>query len=257
MKMTKILAASAAAVVATSALAVSVSAYDGFLMFADSTWSGWGCWNPEDCAAGSIDVVADGTYTVFIDQTLATSMVEDPDTAEMVPVPANGVQVFCVDIRGLAEGVGCGTAGGEFETSYDKMAYAQECGIEVSDVAITMYNTDGTSTQLDVDQSKIVYGDIEANGNLRIEICNPGGGGVTGSDSPIDSSAIAFDEKLEVTFTISGIGGDAADTVVDTDAPATDAGDKASPDTGVEGVAAVAGLAVVAAGAVVLSKKRK
>ncbi len=48
-------------------------------------------------------------------------------------------------------------------------------------------------------------------------------------------------------------GGDAA---VDTDAP-TAGGDKASPDTGVEGVAAVAGLAVVAAGAVVLSKKRK
>lgn len=48
-------------------------------------------------------------------------------------------------------------------------------------------------------------------------------------------------------------GGDAA---VDTDAPVA-GGDKTSPDTGVEGVAAVAGLAVVAAGAVVLSKKRK
>ena len=46
------------------------------------------------------------------------------------------------------------------------------------------------------------------------------------------------------------------DTVVDTDAPVA-GGDKTSPDTGVEGVAAVAGLAVVAAGAVVLSKKRK
>ncbi len=33
--------------------------------------------------------------------------------------------------------------------------------------------------------------------------------------------------------------------------------DKGSPDTGVEGVAAVAGVAIVAAGAVVLSKKRK
>ena len=52
-------------------------------------------------------------------------------------------------------------------------------------------------------------------------------------------------------------GGDTgSDTVVDTDAPVA-GGDKTSPDTGVEGVAAVAGLAVVAAGAVVLSKKRK
>ena len=50
-----------------------------------------------------------------------------------------------------------------------------------------------------------------------------------------------------------------ADTT-DTEAPAdttAPAADKGSPDTGVEGVAAVAGLAVVAAGAVVLSKKRK
>ena len=45
------------------------------------------------------------------------------------------------------------------------------------------------------------------------------------------------------------------DTVVDTDAAVE--GDKASPDTGVEGVAAVAGLAALAAGALVISSKRK
>ena len=46
---------------------------------------------------------------------------------------------------------------------------------------------------------------------------------------------------------------------VDAEAPATTAPttEKGSPDTGVEGIAAVAGVAVVAAGAVVLSKKRK
>ncbi|MGN0687927.1 MAG: NPXTG-anchored protein [Oscillospiraceae bacterium] len=43
---------------------------------------------------------------------------------------------------------------------------------------------------------------------------------------------------------------------VDTDAPVND-NKGGSPDTGVEGVAAVAGLAVVAAGAAILSKKRK
>ena len=46
---------------------------------------------------------------------------------------------------------------------------------------------------------------------------------------------------------------------VDAEAPAatTTTTEKGSPDTGVEGIAAVAGVAVVAAGAVVLSKKRK
>lgn len=71
-------------------------------------------------------------------------------------------------------------------------------------------------------------------------------------------------ESIKVTFTVTGLGGgdaaaddttasDATDTATDTGASA----DKGSPDTGVEGVAAIAGLAVVAAGAVVLSKKRK
>lgn len=48
---------------------------------------------------------------------------------------------------------------------------------------------------------------------------------------------------------------DAADTTDDT--AATTDGDKTTPDTGVEGVAAVAGLAIVAAGAVIIAKNRK
>lgn len=63
------------------------------------------------------------------------------------------------------------------------------------------------------------------------------------------ATLISFDANGKATA-----GGSSA--VVDTDAPAGTT-DKGSPDTGVEGVAAVAGLAVVAAGAVALSKKRK
>lgn len=48
----------------------------------------------------------------------------------------------------------------------------------------------------------------------------------------------------------------ADDTVVDTDAPAADTG-KDSPDTGVEGIAAVAGVVALAGVAVVASRKRK
>lgn len=48
----------------------------------------------------------------------------------------------------------------------------------------------------------------------------------------------------------------ADDTVVDTEAPSTDAG-KDSPDTGVEGIAAVAGVVALAGVAVVASRKRK
>ena len=70
-----------------------------------------------------------------------------------------------------------------------------------------------------------------------------------------------FDALGNVTY---GAGAAADETpaadaaTVDAEAPAaTTTTEKGSPDTGVEGIAAVAGVAVVAAGAVVLSKKRK
>lgn len=69
--------------------------------------------------------------------------------------------------------------------------------------------------------------------------------------------------SIKVTFEISGLGGAPAADNTDTDtttpsAPATTPSDnKGSPDTGVEGVAVVAGAAIAAAGVVLLSKKRK
>jgi hypothetical protein len=60
-------------------------------------------------------------------------------------------------------------------------------------------------TRLVVDNSKILYGDLEGNGNLRIEIFNAYGSG-TKSDSPIEISKIKYKESIKVTFTVSGLG---------------------------------------------------
>ena len=71
-------------------------------------------------------------------------------------------------------------------------------------------------------------------------------GNVTyGAGAAADETPVADDDNTAAT--------------VDADAPVVVAPstEKGSPDTGVEGIAAVAGVAVVAAGAVVLSKKRK
>ena len=86
----------------------------------------------------------------------------------------------------------------------------------------------------------------------------------------LDDQSGNFVSDIEVTFDVTGY--DKA-PVSDTDAPATDApatdapateapattGDSTKPNTntGVEGVAAVAGVALLAAGAVVVAKKRK
>lgn len=70
--------------------------------------------------------------------------------------------------------------------------------------------------------------------------------------------------SIKVTFDITGLGGGAPavdNTDTNTDAPAPSApaanDSKGSPDTGVAGIAVVAGSAIAAAGVVLLSKKRK
>ena len=261
MKITKILAAASAAVVSTAVLAATASAHETFLMYASGDWS---CSNMEAGVATGhdTDVTTDGTYTVSV----SGFEFEDEDTAEMVPATATGATVFCVDIDGLANELGCGKDAEGYEaleTGAEKMAFAQAAGLTISDVVITATNTDGTSTDIAVDESKLIYGDIEGNGKIRLEIYNAYGD--TSKDAPI-STDWSFDDSLSVTFTISGIGGGdaAADTTADattadatTPADTTAGADKGSPDTGVEGIAAVAGVAVLAAGAVLVSKKRK
>lgn len=87
--------------------------------------------------------------------------------------------------------------------------------------------------------------------------------------SPLDVPAPT--ESMAITFTVSGLGSAAEEAAVETaavveettTAPATGntstaaSSDKGSADTGVEGVAVVVGLALLAAGAVVISRKRK
>ena len=263
MKITKILGAASAAVVSAAVLAASAGAYEAFLMYASSDWSVQ-CMDATSENATNADVTGDGTYTVAI----SGFEWEDEETAEMVPATATGATVFCVDIDGLANALGCGKDADGYEgleTAADKMAFAQATGLSISDVVITATNSDGTSTDIAVDESKLYYGDIEGNGKIRLEIYNAYGD--TSKDAPIDAAGFSFDDSLSVTFTVSGtgMGGDAADAADDTAAATVDAAapadttatdGKGSPDTGVEGIAVVAGVAVLAAGAVIVSKKR-
>ena len=273
MKITKILGAASAAVVSAAVLAASASANEAFLMYASSDWSVQSMDATTENAT-TADVTGNGTYTVSV----SGFQWEDEETAEMVPATATGATVFCVDIADLANDLGCGKDADGYdalETEADKMAFAQATGLTISDVVITATSTDGTTVDIPVDESKLYYGDIEGNGKIRLEIYNAYGD--TSKDAPIDPSSFTFDDSLSVTFTISGIGGEdsAADLAGDTEteeaataevatpdeAPAdtttTTNTEKGSPDTGVEGVAAVAGVAVLAAGAVLISKKRK
>ena len=257
MNVKKLMAGAVASVVAVSAMAVAASAYNGKMMYADGSW-----------AASDMDdenlttITGDGTYTV------STNFApwEDPDTGDETPALANGATVFCVDIVGLATDKNAGKGSDGFADLEDsdfagKMAVAKDAGIEVSNVKVTLTDADGNTSDLPVDASKVYFGDLEGNGNIRIELYNEYGA----KTEAIDRAAIVDATDIAVTFTITGIDGDAAtggedaatgnDNASNGDTTTTTT-DKTSADTGVEGVAVVAGLAIVAAGAVVVAKKR-
>lgn len=62
----------------------------------------------------------------------------------------------------------------------------------------------GKGKGLEVDNSKLLYGDIEGNGNLRLELYNEYGSG--SKDNPcFDLDALSFSKTLAVTFKLSGV----------------------------------------------------
>lgn len=279
MKLRKIMAGIIATSVAGTMAVAASAQYDAFLMYADADWypsimDATGHTEGTDgtvteWTAGTAEVTKDGTYTVSIADIKASTVDEDTAEETMGAVQGEGAVVFNVDIAdlGTALGIGKDCEGyDDLKTGAEKMEFAKSKGINVTDVKLTQVK-DGETTEVAVDSSKILFGDIEGNGKLRIELYNEYGD--TKADAPLKVSDIFFNEKLEVTFTISGIdailGGNTTPDETDapaTDAPATDApttGDSSKPNsnTGVEGVAAVAGVAIVAAGAVIVAKKRK
>ncbi|MFV0328682.1 MAG: hypothetical protein ACK5KL_02475 [Dysgonomonas sp.] len=58
-------------------------------------------------------------------------------------------------------------------------------------------------TELSFDGSKVVFGDIEGNGKLRIEVYNAYG--ATAGNPPLGPGDIVFNNQLEITFTLGGI----------------------------------------------------
>ena len=65
------------------------------------------------------------------------------------------------------------------------------------------------ATVIAVDNSKIVFGHLESDkNNFRVELYNQYGS--TASNQPFDPKSIVFDYSMELTFTISGLTGDAA-----------------------------------------------
>ena len=251
--------------------------YDAFLMFSDLGGWFWANMNHEgnvhsesfDASDANAygygvdaDITGDGEYTVSLtkDSIYQNNGLINPQVLinedDGTIFPAEGAQVFCIDIVGICDGdhvSGLGEDGTTWEMDqeakenklkdgdnhYDPEAKGDYNPADLT-VKLTSIKCDGV--EVEFDESKIRYGNIEDNNNrYRIEIYNSYG--TTANDPGIDPFAINFNKTLEVTFTIEGLGEvkafpevepfaadgaaapaeDASEEAAETEAPAEDA----------------------------------
>lgn len=130
-----------------------------------------GSWGVQDWAT-STQITGDGNYTLEV----------------QASTTAKGIKVFVIDLKGQKDLV-------------DKIdAY-------INSIIVDTDNPEGYPTMNGevINQSKLKLGDIEGNGNYRMEIYNTCGTG-TSADPPFDASVLSFSKRLRVQFTISGLG---------------------------------------------------
>ncbi len=153
------------------------------------------------------------------------------------------------------------TGDGQYTLESTAVAGAADFGVFVVDIeqmfadapeataVLDKVEVDGS--ELSFDAAKIKYGDIEEKGNYRIEIYNQYG--ETKNDSPVNQ-ATAIGSSVKITFTVSGLGGEAAPA--ETEAPAADSNTQ-SATTGNASAAVMISVMAVAGIAAAASRKRK
>ena len=160
------------------------------------------------------------------------------------------------------------TGDGQYTLESTAVAGAADFGVFVVDIeqmfadapeataVLDKVEVDGS--ELSFDAAKIKYGDIEEKGNYRIEIYNQYG--ETKNDSPVNQ-ATAIGSSVKITFTVSGLGGEAAPAETEAPAaaetaPAADSNTQ-SATTGNVSAAVMISVMAVAGIAAAASRKRK
>ena len=265
MKIAKILSAAAASVVATAALAASASATLTTVSDGDAGLSsGTGMWLVQVFNEGNPDENKPATdYGIDLAAIDSIQVVFSAADTEVFTGQCGGAVVFSCN-------------GGDIGSSgdlYDTYNWASGSFWGVNDPDLT--DDEGNPFAAAQDQALQAEKVADYTYSLTYKVSNPFANGdaktagcvqvamqewgADMSDFTVESMKV-LDASGNALVTFDGKGNatvaSGSNTVVDTEAPTT--GDnKNNADTGVEGVAAVAGLAVVAAGAVALSKKRK
>lgn len=244
MKIRNIISAAAACAVAAAALVIPASAEDSYV--AGITWQSSSYFFRNNIAQSEL---------LYWDDDLGEAA--PLEGASYVDATITGDGTYTVELNGVKDG---GWNMLKLETNIDLDA-TPDIKLEITDVELNGASVDFDKTAAVMSEGAGTasddYSDWEFNiaNTGRIQLIN-----VYDNLSAIPNDSY---ESIKVTFTVSGMsaadaGADATDTGADTGTDIVVATpDKGSPDTGVEGVAAIAGLAVVAAGALVVSRKRK
>ncbi len=253
MKLRKLFAALAASAVAVSTMAVAVSAVDAQgedgqagIAFAGGDWlaQNWFDGNTYASEMTNVVITGDGTYTVSA-KAIATSV--DEETGDEVAVEGT------TDIAFAALQVVNG------ETLFPGMVITID-SVKLDGVEVALSGTPYTSSDDAVTTRVNLFNEWVS--TLPEDARTVDGLAADATATAVNKACGAWTE-MSVTFTVTGAGGAAAeeapadDTASAGDVDASTDSSKGSPDTGVADVAAVAGIAVVAAGAFIVAKKRK
>jgi len=162
--------------------------FNAFMMFSDTDSQAWQVYNPG--FSGDAAITQDGTYSVYL-------KAEDLNAAEDQSVFATGkavaAQVFLVDIQELGKAmVELGTL------REDASGALRETDLQVS---VKVF-VDGK--EVPVTQNKLIVGDIEGNGRLRIELFNTWG--PTADNPAVDPAQITPENEIVVELTLTGTG---------------------------------------------------
>ncbi len=252
MKITKILAAIAASAVAATAMATVASAadYNGYIYYQTTQYS-----FRNACYDGSYGAATD----YFDDYIVWGNTDTDPDTYPGYE------DYFDYDISGYT-----------LPATYVDVAITGDgtYKVEAKDIDWAVrgdsdFNLVGVSTDIPMDAGAVctsatIYVDGVAVKTVENPICDESGANFNIGlaniwNTDIGSYGLAYPtESLAVEFTITGLGAaDATDAPAAGDVEASTDSSKGSPDTGIEDVAVIGGLAVLAGAAIAFTRKRK
>ena len=168
--------------------------YDAILMYNDPGYN-WNTTDKENLTTHAA-ITGSGTYIVGVDNQIAVWEGATP----------TGIRVMAVDIAGYAKAIGAAVTGSKSEA--EARDIARKAGLNITNVSII---ADGKEVYK-YNDADVMFGDIEAKGNIRIDIWNEfnesGNSDDTDYNAPQEIKDLAggmltATETLKVKFTLT------------------------------------------------------